>query len=64
LARLNTLKTRSSEVRAEGSIANKVNHTPKVHQRLKSLEDFRLETLRMRGIFHRGRIKAAMRPRD
>ncbi len=61
---LNTLKTKSSETSAEGSIKTSVPHTPTAHHKLKSFEDLRLEILTIKGIFHSGRINAATKPRS
>lgn len=61
---LKTLKTKSSDTKAEGSIAKSVIQTPKAHHKLKSLEDFLSEIFMIKGMFHNGKMSAAINPKS
>lgn len=52
----------SLEIKPEGAINNRQTQTPIAQRILKSLEDFLLIILTIKGIFHKGRIMAAIKP--
>jgi len=62
LKMLNTLKTISTDVRADGSIRTKQIQTPNTQNRLISLEDFLRSILAIKGIFQKGKAMAAIIP--
>jgi len=62
LTRLKTLKTISGLLIPEGNIKRKQIQTPIAQKRLISSDDFRLSILIIKGIFQKGKIKAAITP--
>lgn len=58
---LNTRHTKSEEVNPEGAISTKQVQTPTAQNKLMSLDDFRWMIRTISGIFHNGRITAAIR---
>lgn len=59
---LKTLKTISELLIPEGNIKRKQIQTPIAQKRLISSDDFRFSILAIKGIFQKGKIKAAIIP--
>jgi hypothetical protein len=59
---LNVFQTISTEIKPDGAINRMQTQTPSAQLKLISLEDFLLMILRINGMFHNGRVMAAIRP--